>query len=118
MTDILSILIFGLIGVFVVFVSGIVIYDLVKGQHMTNIAKIAAGSRVTLARFALGRFRLRLFAGRATHDPEKMVLPGIIYVSKRDEVATAYALVFGWWDFHIGAILAVCAYLKEQHHAE
>jgi hypothetical protein len=85
---------------------------------MPDIAKIVAGPRVTLARFALGRFRLRLFAGRATHDPEKMVLPGIIYVSKRDEVATAYALVFGWWDFHIGAILAVRDYLKENNHVE
>jgi hypothetical protein len=78
-----------------------------------SAGEIAAGARYNLARLKFGRFRLRIVAGRATHDPEKMVLPGAIYASKSDDVATAYALVLGWWDFHISAILAVRSHLTK-----
>lgn len=39
--------------------------------------------------------------GRARHDPEKAVLPAIIWTRAGDHQLAAYALSFGWWDFHV-----------------
>lgn len=40
-----------------------------------------------------------LFCGRDSEDPEKAVLPAIIWT--RDEVFGGWCLTFGWWDWSI-----------------
>jgi len=52
------------------------------------------------------RFRFRIKIGRATDDPEKLVLPGAVFCKISDEAATAVSLAVGWWDYHIAFILA------------
>ena len=52
----------------------------------------------------LSPYRVRVKAGRAVNDPEKMVIPGIIYASRRSDTRTARILAFGWWDWHISVL--------------
>lgn len=44
---------------------------------------------------------MKLTCGRAKDDPEKAVLPALIFTAKTDGGISAYALSLGWWDFHI-----------------
>ena len=44
---------------------------------------------------------MRIVASRARNDPEKMVLPGIIFTTKSGPQLSVYGLAIGWWDFHI-----------------
>jgi hypothetical protein len=48
--------------------------------------------------------KIRIRAGRSEADPEKAVLPALIWASKRDDVAAAYSMTFGWWDFYVGIL--------------
>lgn len=47
------------------------------------------------------RSGVRLIAGRAVGDPEKAVLPVIMWTSVGNGRAVACALSLGWWDFHV-----------------
>ena len=44
---------------------------------------------------------MRVVAGRAVNDPEKAVLPAIIWTAKHGAAASVYALTLGWWDWHV-----------------
>lgn len=50
--------------------------------------------------------RFRFKAGRAVSDPEKLVLPGILYASRRDESLIVRLIAIGWWDWHISLLFA------------
>lgn len=43
----------------------------------------------------------KVSAGRYKSDPEKAVLPTIIYCSDTHNSRTGHVLAFGWWDFAI-----------------
>jgi hypothetical protein len=44
---------------------------------------------------------------RAKDDPEKVLLPTIVYVNSSDNLTTAHLLLLGWWDFSIGIALVI-----------
>lgn len=44
---------------------------------------------------------MKIRFGRARSDPEKAVLPAIIWTHVGDDQRAAYALSIGWWDFHV-----------------
>jgi len=44
---------------------------------------------------------VKIVVARAKNDPEKMVLPGIIFTRKHGNGLSVYGLAAGWWDFHI-----------------
>lgn len=43
----------------------------------------------------------RVSAGKASSDPEKCVLPAIIYASNKSETNRVRVIAFGWWDWHV-----------------
>lgn len=45
--------------------------------------------------------KLRLVAGRTINDPEKTVLPALIWMTKGAGSLKVYGLAIGWWDWHI-----------------
>jgi hypothetical protein len=51
-------------------------------------------------------FRCRVKAGRAVSDPEKLVTPGVVYVSKRGPDLTVRLVAVGWWDWHVSFMFA------------
>ncbi len=61
-------------------------------------------------------FRFSLKAGRAKTDPEKLVTPGILYASARNDERTAHLVAVGWWDWHISLLFShrIIAYREEQ----
>ena len=50
--------------------------------------------------------RIRFMASRAVEDPEKMVLPGIIFATKKDEHAQVWVVAAGWWDWSVKVLIA------------
>lgn len=52
-------------------------------------------------------FKVRLLARRSKDDPEKTLLPTILYINTNNKCfendrAKGFALILGWWDFSIG----------------
>lgn len=44
---------------------------------------------------------MKVIASRSKDDPEKAVLPAMIWASKTAGGLAAYSLSVGWWDWHI-----------------
>jgi hypothetical protein len=53
------------------------------------------------------RFRIRY--GKARKDPEKAVLPALVYTSIGGDGITVRAISIGWWDSHVTLSWAHCA---------
>jgi len=51
-------------------------------------------------RIAAGKWRIRIKRGKS-NDPEKMVLPGIVFCHRAFANVCGFALAVGWWDYHI-----------------
>lgn len=52
----------------------------------------------------MSRLRFRCTYGKARKDPEKMVLPGIIFSSNQGHGAKAFVIAAGWWDYHVSLL--------------
>jgi hypothetical protein len=61
------------------------------------------------------RKRFRVKRGRAKSDPEKAVLPTIIFAEMVGVRAKVRAIAFGWWDFHITVLWSRA---KDNPHAD
>lgn len=48
----------------------------------------------------------KVSASRAVNDPEKAVLPAIIWTRVTGDNLTAYALSAGWWDWSVSLMWA------------
>lgn len=44
---------------------------------------------------------MRVEFHRSTDDPEKLVLPGIVYCRKANDVHSVHVIALGWWDYHV-----------------
>jgi hypothetical protein len=44
---------------------------------------------------------MKVKCGRAKADPEKAVLPAIVWCKSQVEHVTGYAICLGWWDWYI-----------------
>ena len=47
------------------------------------------------------------FGDPKSDDPERAVLPTIIYARRSNDIATSYCLAIGWWAWGIGIIRTV-----------
>lgn len=56
---------------------------------------------------------LRVRCARARNDPEKMVLPGVIFCGKGDDQLYVFVIAFGWWDYHVSFIFAAGGQLHD-----
>lgn len=48
----------------------------------------------------MNRLRLKCECGKSS-DPEKAVLPAVLFCRSQDGAARGFALAFGWWDYHL-----------------
>lgn len=44
---------------------------------------------------------MKLTVGRAKDDPEKAVLPALVYASEREGRVSVHMLALGWWDWSV-----------------
>lgn len=44
---------------------------------------------------------MRIDIGRSQNDPEKLIIPGLVYANRSDGRSTAHIIAVGWWDFHV-----------------
>jgi len=51
------------------------------------------------------RPRIKIKAGKSS-DPEKMVLPGMLFCRSEQDGAKGFALAVGWWDYHVTLLFA------------
>lgn len=63
--------------------------------------------------------------GRNARDPEKAVLPALIYCNGSNEFARVYVIALGWWDWSIKVSITVrhrfrhkCASLGDMNRCE
>lgn len=50
-------------------------------------------------------FKIRF--ANAKNDPEKLVLPGIIYVHKKEDDIRVYWFGIGWWHYSLNIAISV-----------
>ena len=62
-------------------------------------------------------WRFRVKAGRAVDDPEKLVTPGVLYVSKSRGTVTVWLIAIGWWDWHVSLLIARTGVARAAIHA-
>lgn len=53
--------------------------------------------------------KIKAEVGSAAHDPEKLIVPGVVWASKELDGYWSCCLRFGWWHWFAGVTLVLKA---------